>query len=126
MIFIHGLWPYNKIGDKFIPLRNCEQVTVDARLSNFFVEDGIYKLPQLTIKFKEVLAESIKRGHARNRDAIKLLRNMARGTYGVDVQVKNLKSPDYHIRTFLLDHEDQLIDNKKSYFSNINVKLQRR
>ena len=49
---------------------------------------------------------------------------MARETYVVDVQVRNMKSPDYHIKiAFLLDPEDQLIDNEKSYNSNRAVKL---
>lgn len=182
VILIHGLWPCNKVGDKLIPLRNCEQVTAEihtrilqmikseegrqfretywkamygnstkfmiyeckthniyqkkilnlnycndvVRLSSkFLVEEGNYNLPQFMIKFKEVLAQKVKMGHkTNNRYAMNLLRKMAKNTYGVDVQVKNLKKPDYHIRiAFLLDPQDQLIDYEENYFSNVNVRL---
>lgn len=68
----------------------------------------------------------MEKGHATTRYAINLLGKMAKDTYSVDVQVK-LKSPDHHIGiVFLLDHEDQLIDNEKISFSNINLKLRRK
>ena len=113
---------HNIYKEKIMNVNYCNDM---ARLaSKFLVEEGRYNLPQLMIKFKQVLSQRVKRRPITNKYAMNLLMKMARKTYGVDVQVRTMKSPDYHIKiAFLLDLEDQLIDNVKSYNSNRTMKL---